>query len=532
MKRPENSPKTDETAELTPEQEAKILFSLRSEASSFVPDKLLDALKACHVETSLDEKSEKAIVMALQESKFAPNELPFIEKATGAFDPLKDKENFALTVKVRNEGAEIVPNVEDKIYKETGVKKHFSFASFLKSHWLPLASGTAALALTISAVAVVLSSSSSAAINGTYITVSLVPASHAVTSACEDEETFSSKVNNYEPSWSFSADSQNVISAYSCDNHSATLALKNYEPAFASKKAYEAISDLVTPAHINGYLETKDPEAKNVINITATSTDSAYGNTYSSAYESALDAALTKSSNKIYAVINFAVISIDKESLRGLSAKMAGTVASLYSSFHGLKAKDAVTLRELKESNSEVLTTLEAAVNAGKEAKLSGKGLAAFKAGLAKSYHLYRHNETPAYTASQIEEMRHELINDVSAVPWFCESRSQLEGLLQNDAYFIMDDDLGFSEDQDSSWYLYAQIRDYILKTKTMGTDSYVQYLNEVKALAANGKESTGYLPDNSQEDIDNGGHLPGDGPANGEDWGEGGGEWHGPNGA
>jgi hypothetical protein len=250
MKEHENSPKTDETPDLTKEQEAKILFSLRNEASRFVPDRLLAIFKACQIDPAIDEKSEKTLIAALQSSKFAPNALPLIEKATGTFDPLRDNENLTLTVKVRNEGGEIVPNIEDKVYRETGVKKHFSFSAFLRSHWLPLVGGTAAVALTLSAVAAVLANSgaSTVAASGTYITVSVTPASHsAADEAYDAEDALSGDVNNYEPSWSFLADSHNLVSSYSCDNYSATLALKNFKPSFTAKPAYEAVSDTSKP---------------------------------------------------------------------------------------------------------------------------------------------------------------------------------------------------------------------------------------------------------------------------------------------
>jgi hypothetical protein len=529
MKEQENSPKTDETADLTKEQETKILFSLRSEAFSFVPDKLLAIFKACHIDPSIDGKSEKTLRTALQGFKFIPNELPLIEKATGTFDPLKDNDNLTLTIKVRNEGGKIVPDIESKVYQETGAKKHFSFSAFLKSHWLPLAEGTAAVALTLSAAAAVLANSGTNAVaaSGTYITVSVTPASYlAADEAPEAEDTLPGDVNNYEPSWSFLADSNNVVSSYSCDNYSATLALRNFEPSFASKPAYEAVSDLVTPAHVNGYLETKNQTAKNVINITALSTDSSYGTSYGAAYQSALDDALTESSNKIYAGVNFSVATIASDYLKGLSKDEASTIVGLYSSFQNLDSKYALTLDELKKGDSGVLSALDSAVDAGEEAKLSDKGLIAFKEGLSESYRFYLNSEKTSYTAQQIEGMRQELIDDVPSIPWLC--GNHLADLLQNDAYFIMGDDLGFSEDKDSPWYLYAQIRDYILKTRTASADSYVNYLSEIKDLAKSGKESTGYLPDNGQEGIDDGGHIPGDGP-NANDWGKGGGEWHGP---
>jgi hypothetical protein len=379
------------------------------------------------------------------------------------------------------------------------------------------------VALTLSAVAAILANSgtSPVAASGTYITVSVTPASYMAA-----EDTLSGDVNNYEPSWSFLANSHNLVSSYSCDNYSATLALKNFEPSFTSKPAYRAVSDLITPAHVNGYLETKDQTAKNVINITVLSTDSSYGVSYASAYQSALDDALTESSNKIYAVVNFSVATIASDYLKGLSEDEASVIVSLYSSFQDLDSECALTLDELKKGDFAVLSALDSAVNAGEETKLSDKGLIAFKEGLSDSYRFYLDNDTSAYTAQQIAGMRRELIDDVASIPWLYGGR--LADLLQNDAYFIMGDGLGFSQDKDSPWYLYAQIRDYILKTKTASADSYIQYLSEVKKLADSGKESTGYLPDDGQEGIDNGGHIPGDGP-NANTWGDGGGEWHGP---
>jgi hypothetical protein len=60
-------------------------------------------------------------------SSFVPNDLGAVKKATGTYNPYLDQEALATQEKIHNEGAEVVPNVEKKVYEETGAKKHFSF---------------------------------------------------------------------------------------------------------------------------------------------------------------------------------------------------------------------------------------------------------------------------------------------------------------------------------------------------------------------------------------------------------------------
>src|SRR5574344_2147252 len=92
--------------------------------------------------TKKKEITEDSILnsIKLEADSFVPNDLSAIEKATGTYNPFKEREDLTITEKFHNEGSAMVPNLEDSVLKKVGVKKSFSFSRWAKRHAVALAS--------------------------------------------------------------------------------------------------------------------------------------------------------------------------------------------------------------------------------------------------------------------------------------------------------------------------------------------------------------------------------------------------------
>src|SRR5574344_1706012 len=254
---------------VAPEEEKEMKGLLKEEAASFVPDKLQDVMKAAGISNAVSEKEEEDLIKALEgETKaFVPNDLGAVKKATGTYNPYLDQEALATQEKLHNEGADVVPNVEDKVYKETGAKKHFSFGAYFKKHWIPLTSGVAVAAAAIAVIAIVPNLVKQTSASTTYVSVTITPASSLLTTTgvsglvsttldeADAQAGTSYSLNRYTPSWSFVADAANLVKAstFTPMNYSGKLLESNYNLSIAEGiTAYEATAKLIPPSYQGG----------------------------------------------------------------------------------------------------------------------------------------------------------------------------------------------------------------------------------------------------------------------------------------
>jgi hypothetical protein len=204
--------------EVSPSEEKEIISKLNAEAYAFVPDKLLDIMAACHLDASVAPADEAEIISALEgESQaFTTHSLSSIQKATNTYNPSLDTASLALNEKVKNEGADIVPNVEDEVYEKTGARRHFSF----KKHWIAWTSGMLVGAASIAMVVMVTNGTFATSAEGTYVSVTVTPASYASTQTSiayaynSASSTTTTSMNSYTPKWSFSADASNLVQLF------------------------------------------------------------------------------------------------------------------------------------------------------------------------------------------------------------------------------------------------------------------------------------------------------------------------------
>jgi hypothetical protein len=504
--------------EVTPSEEKAILSSLQMESSSFVPDKLQDIMKATKAETApLDEKEQEEIVAALEgESQaFVPNDLTAVQKATGTYNPYYSQEDLAVKEKVKNEGAEVVPDVENDVYAATGAKKHFSF----KKHWIAWASGTLVAAASIATIVVLSNKTVTSLASGTYVSVTMQPASSVSLGTTLLPAYSTNSVNTNCPSWSFLADQSNYVSTLSPDNYSAKLV----DYSLSGKTlATSVTSDLVSHSYNKGYLETIDPTLRNKIVIDVYSTNANYESVYGDQFKTAIDASLT--SNHIYADVTFNVVNISSE-LSDVKDGEAQDIIDVYNSF-----SEAVTLKELQRNyDNGIVPALHAILKSAGTAKLSPLALKAFKEGLFLSYQAYEKQDSPKITSAEASDLRDSLIAN-PGLPWAnYENQSWVIAGLKKDAYYVIGDSIaGNDTDHRFHWPEFAELRSYLLTTRETNAKNYLTFLSEVQTLADLSQDATGYIADGyNNAHPDDGQHNHGDGPNNHEGWGDGGGDWH-----
>ena len=258
--------------ELSPAEEKEILSLIKAEASSFVPDKLLNILVACGIESEISEEDEAFVLGALMKNDFVPMDKVSLGKATGAFAPSVTKEEKAITHRMRKEADSFVPNKKREIYGETGLKEHFSFPRFMKKRWAVLgASALAVAGMTFGATAYfnnreIVNAASS------YINVSITPSTYdAVTPLRANENDEERQANTYKPSWGMTTDNKNIVTDVSANNYSANLVAVKSDKLI-EKSAYQAVADLINPCYEKGYLEAVDKTYPNTITINIVST--------------------------------------------------------------------------------------------------------------------------------------------------------------------------------------------------------------------------------------------------------------------
>jgi VIT1/CCC1 family predicted Fe2+/Mn2+ transporter len=527
--------KTQPQEALKPEEEKAIVTSLKEEASAFVPDKLQDIMKACGLDNAMSAEEQEEIVNALEGEgqAFVPHDLGAVKKATGTYNPYLDQDSLATQEKLHNEGAKVVPDVSAKVYQETGAKKHFSLAAYFKKHWIPLTSGFAVAAAAIAVVVVVPNVAKQTSASGTYVSVTITPASAlatTTTSGLLSPTSITYDINKNTPSWSFLADANNTVknSSFTPTNLSGSLLETKYQ--LSSKivsgiQAYEAVAKLVGPSYEGGYLQNiqqNNAPVNNGITINIYSTDASYASKYQSDYQTSLNSALT--SSQVYASVTFNTINVSDE-LLGVGDDEGKTILHLYSNLSTINSD--VTLALLKKKDASVLSKVESILNQAAEVQVTARGLEALKQGLA--YFLV--GRSSALTAAQVSDLRGDIAYNFRALPWcYTENSSLVLTGIHNDGYYLVGDAI-LGTDSRMVWDEFKKVRDYLISKANASTDDALSLLAKTEELVT---ESTGYaMPDGyNQEKPDDGHHEHGE-PGQGDwhggigDFGPGGGQPH-----
>ncbi|MCH3909648.1 MAG: hypothetical protein LKE31_04665 [Bacilli bacterium] len=536
MKESDNLKKSKSSSQPLPEvsekEEKEMLASIRLEACSFVPDKLLDIMKRCGLYEEVNEEDEKEVLLSLnkESESFLPNSLGSIKKATGTYNPYLGQDELAINEKVKNEGQEIVPDVSKKVYAETGTRKRFSF----KKHWVSL---TSALLVMSASIAVVVVASTQGlfdnSVSGSFISMTITPASYAynknksgsVQSAYGSANVSGGEINNNMPSWSFIADSSNIVqpSKIFTDNYSAKLVDFSISEATTS---FEVAKSIVPSSFKKGYLETKSKQIKNVITITVFSSDSSYYDKYYESYQTSLSEALT--SNKIYSDIEFNCVDLSKMADK-LNDNSAPQLLRIYK---GLNVDGRqFTISELEKIPTKILDKIETVLSSLSTAKLSMRSIDSIREGLSMSLGYYNNYFTlSSLSEDEADTLKEDLIAHAGGLPWgkggISDNRDAIKDGLENKAYYFLSDRIGGS-DGGKEWKEYVKLREYYMSETTRSLNSYLDVLDDMNELLDKSSKGTGYLPDGIGGEMpDPGNHDHGDGPDS-PSWGDGGiGSW------
>jgi hypothetical protein len=504
---------------IDPAEEKGIVTSLKEEASSFVPDKLQGIMKACGLDNTMSVTEQEKIVNALEGEgqAFVPHDLGAVKKATGTYNPYLDQEALATQEKIHNEGAEVVPDVSEKVYHETGAKKHFSFGAYFKKHWIPLTSGFAVAVAAIAIVVVVPNVAKQTSASGAYVSVTITPASALLSSTSGtsvslafNEPTYT--INKNTPSWSYLADSNNLVksSSFSATNLSASLLEANYglsTKIVSGIKAYDAAAQLIAPSFEGGYLQNvqlNSAPVDNKITIDIYSTDSSYSSKYESEYKNALNTALTE--KQVYANVTFNVVDVS-DALLGLNDSESSAILRVYSSLSPVNSD--VSLDFLKKKDSSIVEAIDTLLAKAASATMTSRALTALKEGMA----LFLVGTKSNFTAAQISDIRDDIAYNVQALPWcYPANIDSVKTGLKNDGYYLVGDEIRGTDAPDI-WNEFKEVRDYLIAQASSSTEAQLTLLGKTTALIeANG------MPDGyNQERPDDGHHQHGD--PGGSDW-------------
>jgi hypothetical protein len=531
-----------DTPEVDPAEEKDILGLLSQDAASFVPDKEQQILAEAHVDASVDQASEKEILSLLgkEADAFVPNDLTAIQKATGTYNPRLSRDELAIKEKVANEGREIVPDVKDEVYAETGAKTHFSFWGWTKKHAIALsASLVVVIAGATTGIVLAHASAKVEALSTTYLSVSVTPSSAVNSGSTYGLYTGTTTSNTYKPAFSFQADSANYVNktTLASENYSASLASSTLAAdELSSAEAPSFVSKLLPCTYRSGYLETLDETRTNVITINYISTDPTYESTYAESYKKSISSYL--SSNHIYASLKFvnAASGIGEVSafFEGVDAAKAEQAVKTYwllgdegsypATDYKLTAKSYLSY--LRDEDDEILSALNNAIAKGSNSPLSPAALTNVKGGLALSYARYKNNYATS-TSADLSKLKEELadIRNVTHLPWVNRDNvMEVQEALLHDSYYLVNNPAEESvarsslsmdphiEDSDDALGLFFRIRDGV--TSSLTKQKYLALLNEAAERAETAPTTPGGLfPDGQNGEMpDPGGHHHGDG--------------------
>ena len=488
--------KTPEELSLTEEKE--ILSLLKAEASSFVPDKLLNVLEACGIESEVSEEDEAFVLGHLEKNDFVRLDKASLSKATGAFIPEMTKEDKAVAHRMRKEADSFVPDKKREIYGETGLKEHFSFPRFMKKRWGVLSGTAVAVAGLSIGAAYYLNNRAITDANSSYINVSITPSTFEATSPSKAfDGSNESQANNYKPSWGMTTNNENLVTEVSANNYSANLVAVKSDKLL-EKSAYQAVADLISPCYDKGYLEAVDKTSPNTITIDIISTIDNYADIYEDSFKDALNHALQK--DRVYANVEFNVYKIDTL-VRSDHLKM-GKISKIYSTFN--KEVDADVIADCSE---EVVNELDNAINSTALARLSETGLKHLTDGLKDTYLSYLGIKQIRSTLSeeQFKAKREELISQAWRLRQYfgTDDFEKLTSFLSSESGAIYTSDLNLfmMNEEPMLKDTYREVRNYLLAKATSTEDTYSRFLIDLARHATWAQKSTGYFPDVSKAD-------------------------------
>jgi hypothetical protein len=512
-------------SEVDPASEKEITAHLKEEAATFVPDKLQDIMKACGIDNSVSSEDEETLVHALEGdgAMFIPNDLGAVKKATGTYNPYLDQAALATQEKLHNEAADVVPNVEDKIYKETGAKKHFSFRNYFKKHWIPLTSGFAVAAAAIAVIVIVPNAVKQTSASGTYVAVTITPASSLLTTAGANylyanattgtTTTASYTINKYTPSWSYAANSDNLVdtTTFTPRNYSAKLLEANLSLS-STLSASKAAATLVTPSYKGGYLQNvqeNNAPVYNDITIDVYSTDSSYASKYQDDYKSALSDALA--TNKVYANVTFNVTNI-ADDLLGVSTAKAQKLLDICTAVNSVSDADSkITFAQVKKLDDTVIGQMTTLLSSASTAQMTPRALSAIKEGLG----MMINGTNSDLSETDFEKEKNTLISTYAQdLPWNngVTNLNQIKAGLQNEGYYMVGGTIKGTDGDSVAWSMFKDLRNYIIKKETAENDSFVALLENETSLILNRG-----MPDGlNGERPDDGNHHAGE---PGSDW-------------
>lgn len=530
-KKPTNTTKPTEAIEVSPEEEASILSSIKLEASSFVPDKLQDVLKAAEVQEETVTPKEEAMILAsvqVESKAFVPDDFTKIAEATGTVQIPHDQESLAIHEKVKNEGAEIVPDVEDTVLAETGTKKkHWSLGASFKKHWIPWVSGLATVAASIAVVAVIATTNKTTAVTLAYVSVDVQSASsynNTSVSAVKQAET-STTINSYIPSFSFIANGKNIAKAstLSADNYSASL-VKAKITSITDQEAPSFITDkLLLNSYNLGYLETKQAGLNNHITVTITSNSSTYLANYKDSYTAAITKYLSDKNISAKLDINTTEDNAS-DYLSGLSEEKSQKVIKACALLTNDNVNDAnreTYLKALAKEDDTLLDNLISALTACSSSTLSDQALTDIRSGISLAYLRYINGYTLDST-EKASNLQMKLAYKAYLLPWARTAFSPRAGEFLNDnSYYIISNadfekiaatrpyaniDIDRFNTPEEALSVFFHIRD-LINAETTDVEDFDSLLTSVKMRAEQYGHEPGAFPDeHGHDDGDHGG--------------------------
>lgn len=479
-----------------------------------------------------DNLDEKEILSLIKEeaSSFVPNDLSAIEKATGTFNPFKERSDLTITEMFHNEGVEIVPNLKNQIMQKAGVKTTFSFSRFVRSHLTSIILTTVVVAGGLTAGILISGSENTlGAADGTLVSVSFQSASSYELQKGEalySYDAASSKVNNYIPTFAFQVQNKNNLAlkdTLSPCNYSASLISKNESKLFTSfsdEKAPSFLSRLLKPTYEQGYLEAVDGTRNNNITITVISSDQNYLSNYQDDYLKEINDALSDDENSIhtYAKVEFVDASSHVANFSNMGKDKAKSIAMAYWLYQ-VNGNPTISFNTLCQEDETIVNSLAVSATAVRSAPLSPKAMDNAISGAAKAYADYKAGKQPC--GEVIDSLKQKMIENFSCLPWSQSSDSEtLKKCLLTNAYYLISDDRleqnlpTYSPDMrihDGATALsfFFHTRDAI--TSGLNFNSLLKLLDEVKNAAS---QSSSPFPDGFQGEMgkDGGGHHPGEG--------------------
>jgi len=549
---------------ISKKEEKALLAHFANEASSFVPNAWPVIKQKCHVIEKAElvaYKDEKRIIarIAREGDAFVPADLSLIEQACGTTKILDSQETLSFNEKMKNEAGSFLASSKDDLISQTGIKEKSGFWSRGRlAKRLAIPGGALGAAAIVTILAIGLTASTGAALTPAAGSVSFVNLKITPASAKTDENgdtngqygpllapPAQSIANTYKPESSFKIEDNGNGSAPS-------LTAKNYSGAQV-KKAIKLDSDVAAPkfstawlagSFEKGYLETKQKDTANTIEVKIASSDKNYATNdqIQNMYRQQIVSFLK--SNYIYSEIVFANTSnLSEEMSKFALTHSAEETSQIYDIYDCLipdeKGTDFTTYASYLDTDSETFrASFSESLKQIAAAPLSDNGRNGVLAAVDIAYRTYKQAmKTSVWSPFFDDEYSYERCRDD-----FIEIISSKFAL---DSYFFYSD-VGaenylpvsaptdpyefFGHDYNEFKQAFQAVRDYLILTRCGTEEDFLDLVDELGQAAVLESENpnsdfNNYLFDPDFEDRDPGDWHHGDGPEDHPDWGHGG-EW------